>query len=187
MDIRCVWRRGRCVVALARSPLKHAPTNFASRTGYFGVTMNKAKLIFVTVLLLFGAGTASCQSIGDSVADSHIQANVPDEKDFAAFLKRDLEVYFKELKKKDIEVEYELLRDGPTQSGIAFPKFYVWVTVKENGALLEDGAVRVAAMEKKRFGVYDYLTRADIERDLEKVYQTFPRPVADKIKAKVGK
>jgi hypothetical protein len=112
---------------------------------------------------------------------------VPDEKDFAAFLKRDLESYFKDLKKKDIVVEYQLLRDGPTQSGTAFPKFYCWVTIKENGTLLEDGAVRVAAMEKKRFGVYDYLPRADIQRDMDKVYQTFPRPVADKIKEKVGK
>jgi hypothetical protein len=151
------------------------------------MTMNKAQLIFATVLLLVGACTASCQSIGDSIADSHVQANVPDEKDFDAFLKRDLEFYFKDLKKKDVVVEYQLLRDGPTQSGTAYPKFYVWVTVKEDGTLLEDGAVRVAAMEKKRFGVYDYLTRADIDRNLDKAYKTFPRPVVDKIKEKMGK
>jgi hypothetical protein len=151
------------------------------------MTMNKAQLIFATVLLLVGACTASGQSVGDAIADSHVRANVPDEKDFDAFLKRDLESYFKDLKKKDVVVEYQLLRDGPTQSGTAFPKFYIWVTVKENGTLLEDGAVRVAAMEKKRFGVYDYLTRADIERDLDKVYQTFPRLVVEKIKEKMAK
>jgi hypothetical protein len=151
------------------------------------MTINKAQLIFATVLLLVGSCIASCQSIGDSIADSHIRANVPDENDFDAFLKRDLESYFKDLKKKDIVVEYQLLRDRPTQSGTAFPKFYVWITVKENDTLLEDGAVRVAAMEKKRFGVYDYLTRAEIERDWDKVYQTFPRPVADKIKDKMRK
>jgi hypothetical protein len=151
------------------------------------MTMNKAQLIFATVLLLVGACTASCQSIGDSITDSHVRANVPDEKDFDAFLKRDLESYFKNLKKKDVVVEYQLLRDGPTQSGTAFPKFYVWVTVKEDGTLLEDGAVRVAAMEKKRFGVYDYVTRADIDRDLDKAYETFPRAVVDKIKEKMGK
>jgi len=156
-------------------------------TVWFEIKMKKSQLIVATVLLLVGACTASCQSIGESIADSHIRANVPDEKDFDAFLKRDLELYFKELKKKDVAVEYQLLRDGPTQSGTAFPKFYVWVTVKENGTLLEDGAARVAAMEKKRFGVYDYLARADIERDVEKIYQVFPRPVADKIKEKIVK
>ena len=149
--------------------------------------MKKGPIIFVTVLLLFGAGTAFCQSVGDAIADSHIRANVPDKKDFDAFLKRDLESYFKDLKKKAVMVEYQLLRDGPTQSGTAFPKFYVWVTVKEKGALLEEGAVKVAAMEKKRFGVIDYLARADIERDVERLYQIFPRPVADKIKEKIGK
>jgi hypothetical protein len=149
--------------------------------------MNRIQFILASLLLLVGACAVSCQSIGDSIADSHVRANVPDEKDFNSFLKRDLESYFKDLKKKNIVVEYQLLRDGPTQSGTAFPKFYCWVTIKENGVLVEDGAVRVAAMEKKRFGVYDYLARADIERDMDKVYQTFPRPVADKIKEKITK
>src|SRR6185295_11679305 len=121
------------------------------------------------------------------IADSHVRANVPDEKDFDSFLKRDLESYFQELKKKRVVVEYQLLRNGPTQSGTAFPKFYIWVMIKENGVLLEDGAIKVAAMEKKRFAVYDYLARADIERDGERLYQIFPRPVADKIKEKIAK
>jgi hypothetical protein len=115
-------------------------------------TMNRIQLILASLLLLVGACVASCQSIGDSIAESHVRANVPEEKDFDSFLKRDLESYFKDLKKKNIVVEYQLLRDGPTQSGIAFPKFYCWVTIKENGVIVEDGAVRVAAMEKKRFG-----------------------------------
>ena len=53
--------------------------------------------------------------------------------------------------------------------------------------LLEDGAVKVAAIEKKRFEVLNFLARADIERDMERVYQIFPRPVADKIKEKIVK
>jgi hypothetical protein len=151
--------------------------------------MSRAKVIFAMLLLGCMISAASCQSsIGDSIADSHVRANVPDEKDFHSLLKRDLESYFRDLKKKkEIVVEYQLLRDGPTQSGTAFPKFYAWVIVKENGTLLEEGVVRVAAIEKKRFGVYDYLSRVDIERDLEKIYQIFPRPVGDKIKERVGK
>jgi hypothetical protein len=150
--------------------------------------MNKLQMSFMAILLiLIGSSVAACQSPMDSIADSHIMANVPDEKDFDNFLKRDLTAYFKELMKKEVVVEYELLRKGPTQAGTAFPKFYAWVQVKENGNLLEDGAVRVAAMEKKRFGVYNYLTKADIESNPEKVYQLFPRPVGDKIKEKIGK
>ncbi len=151
------------------------------------MTMNKAKFICASLLLLVPVWAASGQTIGDSIADSHVRANVPDEKDFAVFLKRDLESYFKDLKQKEVVVDYQLLRDGPTQSGTAFPKFYLWVTVKEKSSVLEDGAVRVAAMDKKNFEVIDYLTRAHIEQDLEKIYKTFPRPVADKIKTMIGK
>ena len=151
--------------------------------------MNRIQMALLTLLLvLAGSAVAACQSsVIDSIADSHIRANVPEEEDFDRFLKRDLEAYFKESKKKDVVVEYELLRNAPTQSGTAFPKFYAWLKVKENGNLLEEGAVRVAAMERKRFGIYDYLTRADIERDPVKVYEVFPRAVGDKIKEKIGK
>ena len=139
------------------------------------------------LLMIVGGSVVACQSTTDDIADSHIRANVPDEKDFDNFLKRDLVSYFKELMKKDVTVEYELLRNGPTQAGIAFPKFYAWVSIKENGRLLEEGAVRLAAIEKKRFGVPNYLTKSDIERDPEKVYQVFPKPVGDKIRKKIGR
>lgn len=36
----------------------------------------------------------------ESIAESHIRANVPDQKNFDKFLKRDLEQYFKDTKKK---------------------------------------------------------------------------------------
>jgi len=96
-------------------------------------------------------------------------------------------VYFKDLKKKDVVVEYQLLRDGPTQSGTAFPNFYVWVTVKENGTLLEDGAVRVAAMEKKRFGVYDYFSARRYRRDMDKILSNLSPACGNQIKEKIGK
>lgn len=150
--------------------------------------MNKNQIAVMTILLMIVSSlVVACQSTTDDIADSHIRANVPDEKDFDNFLKRDLVSYFKELMKKDVTVEYELLRQGPTQAGIAFPKFYAWVSIKENGRLLEEGAVRLAAIEKKRFGIPNYLRKSDIERDPEKVYQVFPKPVGDKIRKKIGK
>jgi len=88
-------------------------------------------------LILLCALVGACQSLGDSVAESHVKANVPDEMDFDVFLKRDLAEYFKEAKKQSVVVEYELLRKGATQSGTAFPKFYAWVTVKADGSKKE--------------------------------------------------
>ena len=146
-----------------------------------------SRIISAVVLLAVACVTGACQSLGDAVSISHIEANVPADQDFDNFLKRDLEKYFQEVKKRSVVVDYELLRKGPTQSGTAFPKFYAWVIVKEDGTVIEDGAVKVAAMEKKQFAVYDYLSRSEIESDVENLYRVFPAAVADKIKEKLGK
>ena len=142
--------------------------------------------IAISVLLLTGVVTA-CMAQGESLADSHIRANVPDEKDFAAFLKRDLEKYFKDSLHKSVTVEYELLRNGPTQSGIAYPKFYAWVTLHDGGAVIDQGAVRIAAVEKKFFEVTHFVSEADIKRDPAALDQIFPLPVADKIRERMVK
>lgn len=60
------------------------------------------------------------------------------------------------------------------------------MTVKADGLLIEEGAVKVAAMKKKRFGIYDYLSRTEIEMDFARLSQIFPAPVVDKIKEKLG-
>ena len=150
--------------------------------------MSNLQRSLTAALVFVAAGSVgACQSVGESITSSHIEANVPSAKDFDVFMKRDLEKYFKEKKNTTVVVDYELLRNDPTQAGTAFPKFYAWVVVKADGAIIEEGAVRVAAMEKKRFGVYDYLSKSDIERDAQQIYRVFPAPVADKIKERPGK
>jgi hypothetical protein len=143
--------------------------------------------IMALLLVLLGSSAINGQSSAmQSISESHIEANVPEEKDFDSFLKRDLTAYFKE-PGKNLSVEYELLRKGPTQAGVALPKFYAWVMIKENGILREEGAARIAAIEKKKFEVVQYFSKADIARDMELMYRVFPKSVAGKIKEKVGK
>jgi hypothetical protein len=143
--------------------------------------------IAVSLLLVAGAVIACAQPQGESIAESHIRANVPDEKDFAKFLTRDLEQYFKDTTKKTVTVEYELLRNGPTQSGIAYPKFYAWVTVRDGTTVVDQGAVRVAAIERKRFDVTHFVSETDIKRAPAALDEIFPMPVADKIRDRVLK
>ncbi len=125
------------------------------------------------------------QSVLDEMAESHIQANVPESADFANLMTRDLKTYFGVGHTSAPGVTYEMLRDGPTQTGIAYPKFYLWVTVKEADTTVNEGAVRVAAVEKKRFEVTHFISMKDIQANPEALYKVFPRPVADKIKEKV--
>src|SRR5437588_4726831 len=146
-----------------------------------------SKLLIAVMLLLIVGGivVALEQPQGESIAESHIRANVPDEKEFAKFLKRDLEQYFKDTVTKTVTVEYELLRNGPTQSGIAYPKFYTWVTVRDGKTVIDQGAVRVAAVEKKHFDVTDFVSEADIKDAPMVLDLIFPKPVADKIRERV--
>ena len=143
--------------------------------------------IAVLLLLVAGVVIARAQPQGESIAESHVRANVPDEKGFAKFLTRDLEEYFKGPTRKTVTVEYELLRNGATQSGIAYPKFYAWVTVRDGATVITQGAVRVAAIEKKRFDVTHFVSEADIKRAPATLDEIFPKPVADKIRERVLK
>ena len=150
--------------------------------------MNKTRMTIAMVLLVLIVGlVVAYQSIQTpSLSESHIRANVPDEKDFDRLMKKGLEEYFRN-PEKVVTVDYELLRETPTQVAVGSPKFYVWVKVYENGAFLEEGAVRLGAIEKKEFAVIQYLSREDIERDPARMNYLFPKDAADKIREKMGK
>lgn len=91
------------------------------------------------------------------------------KSDFDAFLRRDLVKYFSEATGKQVEVDYELLREKPFQAGkkypSAYPKFYLWIKLYENNKLVNKGAARVAAIEKKRFEVITFADEKEIEQD----------------------
>ncbi|MDI1240317.1 MAG: hypothetical protein PSX80_00160 [bacterium] len=141
-------------------------------------------------LLLVSALAAYAQTEHDvlaSIAKSHIEANVPDRQHFEEYLKRDLAAYFKKQSGKDVTVEYELLRDGPTQAGIAFPKFYAWVTIREKQTVIDQGAVRLAAIQKEKFDVTHFLKRSEELQTQDAASKIFPADVVKKIDAKIGK
>lgn len=120
-----------------------------------------------------------------SISRSHVVANAPDNAEFARFLSRDLRAYFTAEMKTDVDVSFELLRAGPTQVGLSYPKFYVWVIVtsRATGAQLSQGAVAVAAREKELFFVTDYISRFDVRAHPERL-AAFPGPVVDRIRSR---
>jgi len=133
------------------------------------------------VILVFAG--ASCRSPIDRIAESHIEGNVPKGNLFDEYLKRDLEQYFCKEREK-CAVEYELLRKGPTQTGIAYPKFYLWVKTVEGQIILSEGAIRVAAIDQKGFEITDFLSREEILNSPFKVGSVFPAALVDKIMSK---
>ena len=127
--------------------------------------------MLITVLLLFSM-SAFAQSPLTDVQASHIDANVPPPGSFDAFLKRDLLAYFHVAGVS--AAEYKLLRDEPTQSGVAYPKYYLWVKVRSGNSMIHEGAVRVAAIERERFEVTSFLSRSKIQSAPSIVGEVFP-------------
>ncbi|MBI1997230.1 MAG: hypothetical protein HYS66_12270 [Deltaproteobacteria bacterium] len=125
-------------------------------------------------------------SVLQDIQRSHIEANVPPSAEFNRILQRDLDSYVTKMRGKTARVEYEMLRDGPTQSGIAYPKFYVWVRVFEGASVVDQGAVRLAAIERREFQVTDFLSERAIRTDPKAIYRVFPTPVCERINSKLG-
>jgi hypothetical protein len=143
--------------------------------------------MFGIVALLSALATQSPDySVLQDIQRSHIEANVPGPTEFSRLLQRDLDSYFTKARGKTSRVEYEMLRDGPTQSGVAYPKFYVWVRVFEGTSAIDQGAVRLAAIARREFQVTDFLSERTIRTDPKEIYQVFPAAVCDRINAKLG-
>jgi hypothetical protein len=121
------------------------------------------------------------------VQRSQLDANIPDSADFATFLRRDLNAYFAKARRKSVAVEYEPLRHGATQSGVAYPKFYVWIRIAGGKSAQDRGAAKVAAIEKKRFEVVDFLSEEAVRSDPSAIHKVFPADVCDKINEKMAR
>jgi len=125
------------------------------------------------------------EAVIDDLLQSHIAANVPAEADFDRFLRRDLVSYFTESGQPPASVQYELLSNEPSQVGIGFPKYYVWVSVTRSGKQVIRGAGRLAAIQRERFEVTHFVSEVDIQRDPGQLGRLFPAPVIARINEKI--
>ena len=117
------------------------------------------------------------------VQRSHIEANVPPAEQFEHLMKKGLKEHLQNLGSPNITgIEYELLRQQPTQTGIAYPKYYVWVRANAGKSLLREGAARVAAIERRHLQVTDFVSREEIKSHPEKVGLVFPAALVESIK-----
>ena len=115
------------------------------------------------------------------VAQSHIEANAPSQQDFEALLLRDLSNYLAPTYGKDVQLDLEMLRHGPTQSGVSYPKYYVWVIARPSSGAAVEGAARVAGIETTKFEVTDFLTAEQIVSAPTILATVFPEVLRDGI------
>lgn len=155
--------------------------------------MNVVRFLAMSFTLLAAApGAAQRPSDADlermvaEVQASHIGGNVPNEADFARLLERDLGAYFAATGIADARIDFELLRRGATQSGVAYPKFYLWVRVASGRDSELSGAVRVAAIEKERFEVTAFVSASEIAADPDALESIFPALLLEQIRGRAA-
>lgn len=144
--------------------------------------MARSFTIFVCVSFCCLA-VASC---GGSVTQSHIDGNVPEQRDFNHFLQRDLDSYFKSNVNKPVSVSWDLLRHGATQTGISYPKFYAWVKVTHEKKLIDEGAVRLEAINKQAFEVTHFISVSQMRKDPSSIRDVFPAALCDGIQKRAN-
>jgi hypothetical protein len=111
---------------------------------------------------------------------------VPNASEFDDLLKRDIGRYFRQRYGRPLKIRCELLRKAATQTGVAFPKFYGWVQVYDNGTLLTEGAVRLAAVERTMFEVTNYCKKEDIVKDPTSIDSVFPAALCPDIRKRAN-
>jgi len=120
------------------------------------------------------------------IRESNIRGNVPDPAHFRTFLDRDLRAYFSSKMAEPVSVEYQLLRDEPTQTAFWYPIYFAWVRVRNHKHKLVQGAVKMTAIDKKEFDISDFFSEADIRRDPRVLEKAYPPAACEILRKKVG-
>jgi hypothetical protein len=139
------------------------------------------RVLSVCMLMLMNTSCNRATDPSGLIGLGHVDANAPADADFDKFLTRDLAVYFTNISRGTGHLEYVLLRQGATQSGVAYPKYYAWVNFRSPNGESREGAVRVAAIDQNHFEVTHFLTWQQIKADPHVASDVFPAPLVPEI------
>lgn len=105
---------------------------------------------------------------------SHNADNMPPDASFMTILRRDILAYLAANRLPSKSVDIELLRKGATQSGVSYPKYYVWIHATDEAQHQVAGAMRVAAVDRAQFDVTDFTPAASIRSDPASLASIYP-------------
>lgn len=136
-------------------------------------------IIFISLFILL---KVSIYFAFKDINESHVEGNIPNVEVFDTYLYRDISKYFEEKGFSNFQIKYEFLRDKPTQSGLAYPKYYLWVFIYSvDNTLIDQGALRLAAIDKQYFQVTDFISIDEIKNDQSILDPIFPVDIIKKI------
>ena len=117
--------------------------------------------------------------------NSHVSANMPEHEKLHSVIKHGLVEYFKK-NYSATDLDYQLLRDIPSQVGVSYPKLYAWVEAKGTNPGKLSGAVRLSLREKKYCVVTHFLSSQDIRKNPKSAFFVFPTGLLPKVFSKCG-
>jgi hypothetical protein len=120
-----------------------------------------------------------------SSQNENVLEGVPDNKTFGPLLIHVLTSCFEDDRFKDLQFKYTFLADHPFQSGIAFPKYYLWVEKYDGSHPIGRGVIEVAAIDQTRLGVVEFVSKKDLATDLEWIKRHYPPEVCKSILQKI--
>ncbi len=160
----------------------HTPDNRPAENPPSPSAMNPLSALLAAIAL--ACPPAFAQS---PLQQSHVEANVPAAGEFRSLLERDLLAQFRASGSPSATaVSYKLLRDGPTQTGVALPKYYAWVIVFAGSQTIHEGAARIAAVERTQFEITHFIPAQEINADPGRVGRIFPAPLVPDIISLAG-
>ena len=145
--------------------------------------MNPIEILATVMLFASGDGWSDLSErvqlelalvVMQQIRSDQIAANVPPNSRFHEYLERDVRAFLIQRNQEDVPFSVDLLRTQPTQVGIAFPKYYVWIEASSPTQGDISGAARLAAVNGREFSIQEFITRREINSQPDALTRTFP-------------
>ncbi len=145
--------------------------------------MNPIEILATVMLFASGDGWSKLSErvqvelavvVMQQIRRDQVAANVPPNSRFHEYLERDVRAFLVQRNQEDVQLSVDLLRTPPTQVGIAFPKYYVWIEASSPTQGDLSVAARVAAVGGREFRIQEFIPRREINAQPDALHRTFP-------------
>ena len=129
-------------------------------------TAQTATVLCCLVISLAGCGADPIEHASENeVIDAHFHEN----------LVRDLRTYFKLPATSSKSVGHEFIKghEGVFQTGSGYPHYFLWVYLYDGNKIVSEGFAKVDAVDKGKFRVATFISRAQIKKDPKAVEETY--------------
>ena len=129
-------------------------------------TAQTAIVLCSLVIALAGCG---------SDPNGHVSENEVVDTHFHEYLVRDLRTYFKLPASSSKSVGHEFIKghEGVYQTGRGYPHYFLWVYVYDGNKIVSEGFAKVDAVDKNKFRVATFISRAQIKKDPRAIEETY--------------